>query len=279
MGEPNDSLPEFEKPPVTEVVLGVQFDALGGLRTAQIGMLWQEYRDHLPLTEEHAPLDPVIERFGSARRPAGSVQLQMLDAPPIPRCWFINSEGSELIQVQPDRFIRNWRKVGDKDEYPRYERRLRPAFSDEYARFVAFAEREKLGELVPNQCEVTYVNLIESCDVWREHAEAGKVVTFLSERYSGDFNAKPEDMRMGMRYIIPNEVGEPIGRLHLSLDPVFRLKDNMPMWRLTLTARGRPLGTGIEGVLRFLDLGRDWVVRVFTGTTTNEMHKVWRRRR
>jgi len=279
MAEITQNLPEFANPPVTEVVLGVQFDPIKGLRTPQIGMLWQEFKDRLSVTEEQAPLESVIERFGAARRPAGSVQIQMLDAPPTPRCWFLNEAGSELIQIQPDRFIRNWRKVGKDDEYPRYQRKLRPAFADEYARFVAFIEKEKLGELTPNQCEVTYVNLIAPCEVWHDHAEADKVVTVLSQHYSDDFGGKPEDMRLEMRYVIPNDAGEPIGRLHVSLDPVFHLKDSTPMLRLSLTARGRPEGEDVDGVLRFLDLGRAWVVRVFASVTTKEMHEVWRRQR
>jgi uncharacterized protein (TIGR04255 family) len=278
MSETTTPFPDFDAPPVTEVVLGVQFDAIKGLRTPQIGALWQEFKDRLPITEEHPPLDTVIERFGAGRKPMGAVQLQMLDALPTPRCWFLNETGTELIQVQPDRFIRNWRKVGDGDAYPHYDTRLRQAFMDDFGRFAAFVDRERLGELVPNQCEVSYVNLIEPGEVWREHGEADKVLTVLCQRYSDGFLGKPEDMRTALRFVLHDSAGEAIGRLHVSLDPVYRLKDEAPMLRLNLTARGRPIGPEIDGIMGFLDLGREWVVRGFASITTTEMHKAWRRR-
>ena len=56
-------LPSFQNPPVVEVVLGVQFDAIKALGTPQIGLLWQEFREQLPKTEDQPPLEPEIEQF------------------------------------------------------------------------------------------------------------------------------------------------------------------------------------------------------------------------
>src|SRR5258706_6722338 len=117
MARASRRLPNFEPPPVSEVVLGVQFESLKAFRIVHIGMLWQEFREKFPLTEEHAPLEPVIERFG-INHAVGKVSLQILDAPPIPRCWFLNAAGADLIQIQSDRFLRNWRKVEEDSEYP-----------------------------------------------------------------------------------------------------------------------------------------------------------------
>jgi len=112
-------LPDFENPPLVEVALSVQFEPIEQMRTPQIGFLWAEFRDRFPVTQEHPPVDPVIERFGIARTGAPEVRLQMLESPPLPRVWFVNPTGTELIQVQNDRFIHNWRKVDDGDKYPR----------------------------------------------------------------------------------------------------------------------------------------------------------------
>jgi hypothetical protein len=45
MNDMSKPLPEFDNPPVVEVALSVQFEALATLRTPQIGLLWQEFRD------------------------------------------------------------------------------------------------------------------------------------------------------------------------------------------------------------------------------------------
>ena len=110
------NLPDFANPPLAEVALSVQFEPLEQLRTAQIGLLWGEFRQRFPVTEEHAPLDSVIERFGVSRTSVLEPRLQMLETPPVPRVWFLNEAGTELIQVQQERFIHNWRRLNRRSK-------------------------------------------------------------------------------------------------------------------------------------------------------------------
>lgn len=278
MSKMDTSLPDFTDPPVAEVALSVQFDSLNALRTLQLGLLWQEFRERFPDTEEHPPLEPVVERFGVRPTRVSAIHVEMMRLPPTPRCWFLNKEGTELIQIQQDRFVRNWRKVGDGDRYPRYEKHLRPGFETELRRFQAFLEREQLGDLRPNQCEVTYVNHITSAGLWKSHADLGEIVTVFRKSFSDEFLIDPEDAALRLRFLIPGESGVPVGRLHVAIDPAFRSSDNQPLFIMNITARGAPCGDGIDGVLRFLDLGREWVVRGFASTTTPEMHRLWGRR-
>jgi uncharacterized protein (TIGR04255 family) len=189
----------------------------------------------------------------------------------------LSQQGTELIQVQPDRFIHNWRKVGDKDAYPRYER-VKSTFEKELRHFSDFLSRNQMGDLNPNQCEITYVNHITSGDGWKDHSQIGDVLTLFASRYTDEFRPIPEDGRLSLRYVIPNSAGEPIGRLHVAVEPVFQSTDDSPMFALTLTTRGRPIGDGITGVLGFLDVGRQWIVRTFASITTPKMHTVWRRK-
>lgn len=276
MNEPQKPLPEFSNPPVVEVAISVQFDAIKKLRTPQLGLLWSEFRKDFPVTEEHPPLDQVFERFGLPPKLGGAgVQLQMLDAPPVPRCWFLNDAGTELIQVQPDRFIHNWRKRQGQDNYPRYEN-LRRTFATELSRFEAFLVREQLGSLAPNQCEVTYVNHIILAES-EHHGQLSRVLAPITLAYTDGFLEAAEDIRAALRYVIKNERGQPIGRLHIAAEPAFRTSDSHPMYVLTLTARGEPGGSSIEEILRFMDIGRDWIVRAFADVTTTEMHQRWGR--
>ena len=270
-------LPDFADPPVVEVALSVQFEVLSKISTPQLGLLWQEFRERFPITEEHPPLEPVTERFGVPPTPRGTVRVEMRKGPPTPRCWFLNQQGTELIQIQQNRFVRNWRKVGDEGRYPRYEKHLRPHFESDLKFFHAFLQREQLGDLKPNQCEVTYVNQIVAGKAWKSHAELGEVITVFAQRYSDVFLETSEDASVRLRFVIPDDSGQPLGRLHIAIDPGYRSGDNQPLFSLHLTARGRPCGDGIDGVLRFMDLGREWVVRGFASITTSRMHKEWGR--
>ncbi|MGB2802231.1 MAG: TIGR04255 family protein [Phycisphaerae bacterium] len=276
MSDQRPLLPDFTNPPVIEVALSVQFNRILGLRTAQMGLLWSAWKDRFPKTEEHPPLEPAVECFDEGPGPAQGPRIVISPAPPVPRCWFLNNSGTELLQVQQDRFVHNWRKVGAGDKYPRYGK-IREGFIRELRLFCEFLKREKIGDLTPTQCEVTYVNHILCGSRAETHSQVERVVTVWHGEYSDTFLQKNEDVRFATRHVIPGEDGQPVGRLHISLQPAFQKPDGVPILVLMLTARGKPEGEGLEGVLAALDRGREWVVRGFASVTTPEMHKKWER--
>lgn len=274
MTRPN--LPNFLKPPVSEVALSVQFEELAGLGIPQIGLLWRGFRERFPVTEQHALLPPAFEVFGVRATPEVAIGFEMMQSPPLPRCWFLNEQRTELIQVQTNRFIHNWRKVGSGDEYPRYEH-LRNRFEQELHEFQTFLEQEGLGVLAPNQCEVTYVNQILADQGWSSHGEIGNVLTVFQPQYSDDYLRDPEDVRLQLRFLLKDPEGNPIGRLHINAKPAYRRKDGLALLELTLTVRGNPRGDGIDGVFGFFDIGRETIVRAFASITTPAMHQLWER--
>ncbi len=110
MSSRSEQLPSFDRPPVVEVVLSVQFEPLVSLHTPQLGLLWKEFEARFPKTEDQPPLPPSIEQFGRRSMPPVSFSIQEIDGATPPRVWFLNREETELIQVQQDRFIVNWRQ-------------------------------------------------------------------------------------------------------------------------------------------------------------------------
>ena len=272
-GRPED-LPNFGKPPLAETVLSLQFEPVVGLTTAHIGLLWNRLRKQLPLIEEHPPLPAMFEKFELPLAPP--VEITFEEKPPMPRVWFLNQAGSELIQVQADRFIHNWRKMEGIDPYPRYEP-IRDKFRDEVAVLQAFLRDEKLDDLAVNQCEITYVNHIESCSVWERHGELEKAFVMFSRLRSASFLPEPEDVALRMRFVIPDTSGKPVGRLHAVVQPAWKRSDNSPILTLSLTARGAPMGEGVDGAFSFFDLGREWIVKGFADLTTPEMQRMWER--
>jgi uncharacterized protein (TIGR04255 family) len=272
-------LPEYESPPVREVVLSLQFEPVNSLRSPQLGLVWNIFRKDFPGLEEHPPIAAVTETFGQSASDRLGLQIEMTDMPLLPRLWLLNEMGTELIQIQQDRFIHNWRKTGDGQVYPRYDY-IRKRFRSEFETLTSFLTKEGIPPFVINQCEVTYINHIVAGDVWKHHSELSKVLSPWSGSYSDDFLAGgEEDANMNLRYRITGEDRKPIGRLHVKVQPAYRKSDHAPMFVLTLTARGRPNGDGVEGAFNFLDIGREWIVRGFTSLTTQELHKVWRRKR
>lgn len=266
--------PDFDNPPVIEVALSVQFEAIPKLGVAEIGALWGRYRAEYPDTEDKHPIASMIESFGPPR--PKTIELKLIQDVPASRVWFKNRHGTELIQVQNDCFVFNWRQFGSDEPYPRYEN-VRAKFEHHFDTFTRFLKRRRLGSVAPNQCAVTYVNHLLSGEGWDRFGQFNRIFSVWSGRHSDSFLGEPEEIDIRVRHRIFDADDEPIGRLHIETSPRINLQDGARLLQLTLTARGKPLGDGVSGILSFFDVGRDHIVRGFTSVTTKKMHAIWRR--
>jgi uncharacterized protein (TIGR04255 family) len=198
----------------------------------------------------------------------------MIERPEM-RHWFLTADGQELIQLQREWFACNWRKVEEGAAYDRWRKR-RTVFERHYSDLEEFVAREGVGHLVPTQCEVTYVNHIVTGDALTDLGNLPKLLRVVQPLQS-ELVPAPEQMQVGMSFIIREDSGAPVGRLHVTAQPAIRKEDRKPMVVLNLTARGKPEGEGLSGVMKFLDRGRHQIVVTFTELTTKDMHKQWGR--
>ena len=101
-------LPDFKNPPVNEVVLSLQFASIPAFRSAHIGLFWEKIRQEYPKVSEQPPLQATFETFGVIpANPPSLFQIETLLSPPMPRFWFEEQDGNELLQIQQDRIIHN----------------------------------------------------------------------------------------------------------------------------------------------------------------------------
>jgi uncharacterized protein (TIGR04255 family) len=270
------AIPDFEHPPVLEVVFSVRFEEVPALNGPYLGLAWTLFRGEYPYAEQHPPVDPVAEVLDNESPPPG-IQIQLVTGLPTPRYWFLNEDRTGLIQLQPDRFTINWRKVTGAETYPRFEQVLR-VFAENFHRFCAWIHEEKLGQVAPMQCELSYVNHIESGTAGQSHNEAERVFSSLCRSPSATFLPDAELVELATRYVITDDDDSPVGRLHVGVKPIVRATDRKAAYRMELTARGAPEGEGLDGVMRFFRRGHVWIVRGFADLTTSQMHSVWRRR-
>lgn len=272
MAEREPTLPEFDEPPVIETLLGVQFSPLVHFSIPHFGLYWARIREEYPNYEVQPPLGPVVEKFGEEIGKEASFRFELVHVPEV-RCWFKDKTGTRLTQVQRGRFIHNWRKAKDEDVYPRYAK-IKPKFAEEWKGFSRFVEETDLGKLEVNQCEVTYVNHIELGKGWESYGELNRVIACWSGRFSGKFLPAPESTLLNTSFVIPEQKG----RLHITMQRVIRTRDAKEVLQLTLTARGKPDSSRLADIAEWFDLGHEWIVRGFTDFTTEEMHKLWRRK-
>jgi uncharacterized protein (TIGR04255 family) len=196
----------------------------------------------------------------------------------MPRVWFLNKDGTRLVQVQRDHFIVNWRKLDTDVEYPRYVS-SRETLVEELGHFQGFLEREGLGPIRVVQTELTYVNQIDA----RAADGSRKPLSQIFRVWSGDVPEgklpRFEEASFHARYIMMRDGDKPFGRLHINLEPQLLVKDNAPAYALTVVARGAPLTPDVDGALASLDTGHEAIVEGFTAITTDEMHATWGRQK
>jgi uncharacterized protein (TIGR04255 family) len=256
-------LPEYENPPVQEVVLGLQFQTPENFSPLFAAFVWDKFRADFPRVEEQAALLPRFETFGGGSSGKGR-QLELhVGSVPI-RYWFISASGHELVQFQPDQFYLNWRRLDGGQNYPHYS-----TLKEKLERYFSLSESELkkqgCGPISINQCEVTYINHLEL-----DGDDLNKC--FKDFR----FPEASESFRYGFNEIIMNG-DSPVGRLKVDLTKV--TTDARPAMRLTLTIRGAPESDDLGSALSFCDSAHQRIVEQFTELTTEYAHNKWERRR
>lgn len=268
------NLADYAAPPVTEVVLGVQFNSIDRFLSPHLGLVWERFRSNFPNVEEHPPIPPTFETFGphSQFTPPFSFQMFAVDTP---RVFFINRDQTQLLQVQKDRFLHNWRKIATGGDYPRFERMIE-TFEDGFKTFAEFVTHEGLGPVVPNQCEVSYINQIPVPANDGVYGTIQRIFEQHTQKMILNDLGAPEDLRFLSRYVIRDDAGAPAGRLIVSADPA-RRADGVTIIQLILTARGKPASSDIAGIVEFLGRGRLHVINAFTKLTSEKMQSEWGR--
>jgi len=260
------TLPEFDIPPVAETVLGVEFAQLPKFGAAHYGLYWATIKDRFPTHQ----VVPALDTFADEKPSRKGISLQLLSHPPF-RCWFINREQTDLIQVQNDKFLYNWRKVVGSEAYPRFDEYTKPAFEREWNGFTEFLANNQLGVPLIRRFEITYVNHLEKGREWNDLRDVSRITRFLSVP-QGTLLQVPQAIESSVQYKFDR------GTLRIVLQPAIRHADGKEIMQLSLTARVKPVGDGTSEVGDSLSLGREWIVKGFTEFTTSEMHSIWRRR-
>jgi len=170
------SMPEFENPPINEVVTGVFFEPLEGFRLPHFGLFWERIKEQYPHCDHAPPLlrTPIDNEF------------------PWPRVWLLDKEKTSLIQIQNDCFLFNWRRVTGDEAYPRYSSVIKE-FLTRLNEYRSFLSDQALSEPKIQQCELSYINHIPAGEIWQDPAEIGKFAPDLvwrrQERFLPDFKS------------------------------------------------------------------------------------------
>ena len=269
--EAKGALPKYGKPPVVETIVGIQFDVLPEFRNGHLGAFWKSLSTvDWPNVGDAPTSQPQFERFGTISADGANPCAGM--PPAGSACTHIkNKEADRLIQIQNGMLKFHW--LGQTGgAYPRYET-VRDWFVWAYMQFDAFVRSETLGDLRPNQWEVTYLNHIPKGTVWNTPTD-WKFFQPMASMPSVAAVIDGESFGGTWHFAIPVEKG----RLHVDWRHT-RAAGSPPndLVALTLTARGPldPEKPDLTTILDGLNLGHETIVRSFERLMTPEANKFW----
>jgi uncharacterized protein (TIGR04255 family) len=265
-------LPRFRKPPVSEVAVGVQFPAV--LNPVHLGLYYQRIKTRFPKVQVHSPLLATFETFGAS--PIMPVGIQMPTFSLQPRMWFMSVDEDLTIQLQSDRLILNWRGGAQRSAYPHFET-VHAEFEKAFDELETLAAAEGVTGIAVNQCEVAYVNPLPTESTGILLSEPEKIFRVWNDTLGVEWKQPLEDLSFTVRYRLNDEDGNSFGRLTATVLSSSAAPQIAPGFRLDMTGRGIPRGTGREGVATFHDHAHRAIVRCFAALTTPEMHQLWER--
>lgn len=147
----------FQRPPINEMALGMQFASSLPFRTFDYADAWAKFgRDRYPNYMEVQPLDPIALPNATSQ-----IIFQIpLGGPQPQRYWFLSEKQERLIQLQSNRLLYNWRLLeGDASgDYPSYHTLIDTYFGI-YETFKQFAA-DRNFDVQPQVADLTYINII-----------------------------------------------------------------------------------------------------------------------
>lgn len=263
-------LPDFDQPPVTEVIIGIQ-NATTQFSNVHAGMFYERMKKRFPKVSEQDPLAAIFETFGPNPVQSG-FHLQFGRTPT--RYWFVTEDDCELIQIQNDRFLHNWRQTQASDRYPRFKK-LFSEFVLELDAWQKFLQDQNIGDLSINQVEVTYINHIYTEGEGNPYAYLGDVFRFWAKDMPPQEGFPFDNATGSVRFLLQDEEGAPYGRLHAEFLPAFHNETQRAAIQFQLTARAKPKQDTVDAARATIEKCHEAIVKSFAGLTTAKMHELW----
>jgi uncharacterized protein (TIGR04255 family) len=273
------NLPQWENPPLDEVAISVQFNDIPGFKAVHYGLLAERFRIFgLTQYEDKAPINPSFEVFGKRVAPV-QFQLQAVDAL-LPRVWYMSEDKHRLVQVQPDKFVYNWRKVEGAGDYPRFDKVVLPEFLERCQAFEVFVAEQRLPALALSQCELSYFNIIEVEEGETYHDAFTRIFRFWAYQNNPDAlndgaSIEKDSVNLTLSHVLKAADGSPLARIHTNVAAAERR--NQRVIRFALIFRAPWTNAVNMPLMQFFAEGREAIARLFDAMITDQMHTAWGR--
>ena len=259
----------FKNPPINELIIGTYFDPqLLALRNEHIGLLWSRLRNEFPTVEQREPLlNPAPDGQGLI------VPLPMGNEFFMPRFWFISEDKTNLLQVQKNAFLLNWRRQKTETEYPHFAEHLKPNFDKYFGIFEEFLQEDVgVADLKIGLCELTYVDVIEPCDYWQGPQDtSGLIPSFTIPNCELTQDALPPTFNCMYHYVLAPDL-----QLHVTVRCAKATNEpDSPRLILEFRALGPLGGVPKSDTETWYEQAHDAIVDWFLNMTDKEVQRTY----
>jgi len=256
-------LPQYENPPLIEVVVGAQFESIKSYQAPYLWKLWES------LGKDDFPTIEAVENLSQLDL---SPRVYFSTEPEMPRHWFIHKDDTSLVQFQRDRFLFNWRKgKNDSATYPRYP----DVIQNFYKYFDALKTSLECSEIsikLPDieMLELTYINIIPLSDL---NNELGNIGTLLKDTSWEEktFLTSPKAVNLQWWF----EINEINSKMKVHVTSAQKKDDGVPILRMEISVMGAAPSTQIDDCRTWYDEARKYIVQSFDDLTASGMQKKW----
>jgi uncharacterized protein (TIGR04255 family) len=257
------TLPGFDRPPVVEAVVGVEFAALpvGFVGLSDFHRLWSDDYPNTNEVEALAPSQPVGQ-------PNGPFQIQWGSGVPSLRLWSMAEGNHWLVQVQADRLVVNWRQLDGTDVYPHYDE-MKHRFDTVLNKLNNYVVEQGIGQIQPLVVEYAYVNQLPG-----EFEKPEYVYSIFSQPP----HALPGDAVITRFQTVRRiERGGLFGQLSIGSEPLAVVADR-PAVNLTVSTKFfMAPSTEFAAIDLAVSYAHESSVEAFAAVTSADMHERWGR--
>jgi uncharacterized protein (TIGR04255 family) len=253
---------DFDKPPVVETSLGFFIAKITGWNVLHFGALWEHFRNKYPLTEFPPPIiQPIL---GSQVTLQWSASESMIPL----RALFTDESRTQLVQIQNDFFLHNWRKTDKTPDYTHFEQVL-PLFKQDWSTYLEFLKAQHLDRPKVLRCEMSYFNHIVRGQDWEDFEDLSRLFRMWRGFEKGGVFRHLESAAFN----IAQSIGK--GKAQIFVTPGVRAADGKEILQMNLTASTVPNGSEDNELFEALTQCHQIALKAFDGFVTDESLKKW----
>jgi uncharacterized protein (TIGR04255 family) len=252
---------DLRKPPVVETSLGCFFADIPDWNILHFGALWEKFRAKYPNVEFPPPVIQNLEPPITVRWTPGDSLVPI-------RVLFTDERKTQLVQLQTNLFLHNWRKRDERPTYEHYDHIL-PLFKADWEVFTSFLDEQKLKRPKFTRCEMTYFNHIVRGEHWATYEDLPK----LFRLWRGfDAHSIFKNIEQAAFNVV-QAVGK--GKVNIVVSPGVRLADGKEILQMTVTAARVTEGSEDKDLFDGLNECHDIALKAFREFVTDEALKGW----